>query len=294
MNNFGKYRSLKSFSVSIGSFFAFMAGLYYLADFSLFFSVGFSILLLVHELGHVVALWRIGGAISGIYFFPFVGAVVKHQNEFGNENQYAYVKYAGPLFGMFGVLIVLVAFFITGDERFLNLVYVGAVLNLVNMLPITLLDGYGVLRGSIKYVEWIGCLILIVGGLFIFHLYVPTLFFLLIAILFSESPTSEFTGWRWSEVILAIFLLIIMIVLTILEPDMLIWNTALVMVSIYLIGEYVESTCCSTEEEQRNRWATLQLPALTRQEKKRWIVRWVVLVAVLSGLAFYSGGYEKL
>lgn len=274
--------------MSIGSFFAFMAGLYYLADFSLFFSVGFSILLLVHELGHVVALWRIGGAISGIYFFPFVGAVVKHQNEFGNENQYAYVKYAGPLFGMFGVLIVLVAFFITGDERFLNLVYVGAVLNLVNMLPITLLDGYGVLRGSIKYVEWIGCLILVIGGFFIFHLYTLTLFFLLISTLFSESPTREYTGWRWHEVIVAILLLLAMIVLTFLDLDLLIWNTAIIIMSIYLFSEYVKSTCCYTQEEQQKRWNELQLPGLTKKEKTFWIVCWLVLVGVLSALALYS------
>src|SRR3989344_5889474 len=131
---------MKSFLISIASFAIFVMGLYFLADFGLFFAVGFGVLLLIHELGHVFALNKLEGTIKGVYFFPFVGAIVASNKKLNTENAYAYFKYLGPLAGTLGVLATLLIFFFLKDPRFLNLVFAGAILNLINMIPLTLLD----------------------------------------------------------------------------------------------------------------------------------------------------------
>jgi hypothetical protein len=107
------------------SFLSFIAGLYYLTDFGLFFSIGFVLILLVHELGHVFAFIKLGSPIKGIYFFPFLGAIVTSDKKLKKENDYAYLKYLGPLTGTLGALITLIFFFFLKDPRFLNLVFAG-------------------------------------------------------------------------------------------------------------------------------------------------------------------------
>jgi len=281
---------MRSLLISIASFAIFVMGLYFLADFGLFFAVGFGVLLLVHELGHVFALNKLEGTIKGVYFFPFVGAIVASDKKLNTENEYAYFKYLGPLAGTLGVLATLFIFFFLKDPRFLNLVFAGAILNLINMIPLTLLDGYGILRGSIKYVEWVGFLILIIVGVFIFHEYILTLFFLIIFTLFTDSPTEKATGFKPHEVILASVFLLTMIVLTTIDRESLVWNIPLVVLSIYMFGAYIKSTCFDNKKEQNDQQKTLQLLPLTKKEKLLWITRWSLLTLVLFVVAFYSKG----
>jgi len=287
--NSGKYNFMK-FLISIASFAIFVICLYFLADFELFFAVGFGFLLLIHELGHVFALNKLEGTIKGVYFFPFVGAIVASDKKLNTENEYAYFKYLGPLAGTLGVLATLLIFFFLKDPRFLNLVFVGAILNLINMTPLILLDGYGILRGSIKYVEWIGFLILLIVGVFIFHEYIFTLFFLIIFTLFTDSPTKKATGFKLYEAILASVFLLTMIVLTIVDKESLVWNIPLVVLSIYMFGAYIKSTCFDNKKKQNNQQNTQQLLPLTKKEKLLWVASWSLLVMVLFVVTFYSKG----
>ena len=287
--NSGKYSFMK-FLISIASFAIFVMGLYFLADFGLFFAVGFGVLLLIHELGHVFALNKLEGTIKGVYFFPFVGAIVASDKKLKTENEYAYFKYLGPLAGTLGVLATLLIFFFLKDQRFLNLVFAGAILNLINMIPLTLLDGYGILRGSIKYVEWVGFLILVIVGVFIFHEYILTLFFLIIFTLFTDSPTEKATGFKLYEVILASVFLLTMAVLTIIDSESLVWNIPLIVFSIYMFGAYIKFTCFDSKKEQNDQQNTQQLLPLTKKEKLLWVTRWSLLTLVLFVVAFYSKG----
>ena len=133
---------MKTFLISLSSFAIFIIGLYFLAGLELFYAVGFGILLLVHELGHVFALNKMEGTIRGVYFFPFIGAIVVSDKKLKTEDEHAYFKYLGPLVGTFGVLITLGLFLFLEDQRFLNMVFTGSILNLINMITVTLLDGY--------------------------------------------------------------------------------------------------------------------------------------------------------
>ncbi len=284
MQKLSSYRKIITHFFSITSFAIFIAGLYFLADTGLFLAIGFGILLLIHELGHVLALKRLGMATRGVYFLPFVGAFVPAKEQFTTDNDYAYFKYLGLLTGTLGVLIALLLFFFFKDQRLLYLVFAGAILNLVNLTPITFLDGHGMLRGVIKRAEWIGFLIAIIAGFFVFQEYMLTLLFLVIFILFSDSPTEEATGYQHHEVILASAFILAMIFLTIKQGEPFVWNISYIVLSIYLFGAYIKATCFNNKQEQTS---SKKLP-LTKKQRLLWGSRWLSLATILLVTAFYA------
>ncbi len=284
MESDNTHDSMKSVFISTSSFVIFIAGLYYLLNFQLIYAVGFGVLLLIHELGHVFALNKMEGTIKGVYFFPFVGAIVTSDKKLKTENEYAYVKYMGPLVGTLGVLATLFIFFLLDDQRFLHLVFVGAILNLINMVPITFLDGYGVLRGSIKNVEWLGFLIVVIIGAFIFHQYIFTLLLLVIFTLFSEVPNKEGTGFQVHEVVLTSIFILAMIILSWADKDNLVLNIPLVALSVYVFVAYIRTTKFNPQKVP----VILKLTPLTSREKVLWPVRWVALSLFLIVTAVYS------
>lgn len=274
-------------SLSVTSFAIFVTGLYFLANIELFFAIGFGILLLIHELGHVLALQKLGKVAGGIYFLPFMGAFVTTKEEFHTENDYAYVKYLGPFMGTLGVLAILFAFLLTSDPKLLRLVFSGAVLNLINMIPLTFLDGYGVLKGVIKHVEWVGFLTLIILGFFVFNEYVLTLSFLLILTLFVDSSMKEETGYQLHEVVLSSVFILIMIFITITQKEFLIWNLAYTTLSIFLFCYYIYFTCFRRKQNEITQ-ATYKLLPLNKKDKFSWGVRWILLTTVLWVISLYA------
>jgi Zn-dependent protease len=105
------------------------------------FGVGFVLLLLVHELGHVIQLRREGIDASAPMFVPFLGAVVAMKELPGNAWTEAKVGLAGPLLGSAGALAVLLWAEETDSNLLRGLAYVGFLLNLFNLVPIVPFDG---------------------------------------------------------------------------------------------------------------------------------------------------------
>ena len=105
------------------------------------FALGFVLLLLVHEMGHVVQLRREGIKASAPMFIPFLGAVVAMKELPKDAAAEARVGLAGPVIGSLGALIPLAIYGLTGNELFQVLAYVGFFLNLFNLLPVLPLDG---------------------------------------------------------------------------------------------------------------------------------------------------------
>jgi Zn-dependent protease len=145
------------------------------------FAVGFVLLLLVHELGHVIQLRREGVPASAPMFIPFLGALVAMKELPKNAAAEARVGLAGPVLGSLGALVPLALYGLTGEELFQALAFVGFFLNLFNLLPVLPLDGgramaalspwmwfvgYGLLVGAtIVFPNPIMLLILLFGGL---------------------------------------------------------------------------------------------------------------------------------
>ena len=105
------------------------------------FAVGFVLLLLIHEMGHVLQLRREGIKASAPMFIPFLGALIAMKELPKDAAAEARVGLAGPVIGSLGALIPWAIYAITGDELFKALAFVGFFLNLFNLLPVLPLDG---------------------------------------------------------------------------------------------------------------------------------------------------------
>ncbi len=105
------------------------------------FAVGFVVLLLVHEMGHVIALRREGIKASPPMFIPFLGAVISARSLGDNALAEARVGLAGPILGSVGSAVCILVWHATGNDIWRALAFTGFFLNLFNLLPVIPLDG---------------------------------------------------------------------------------------------------------------------------------------------------------
>jgi Zn-dependent protease len=105
------------------------------------FAAGFVLLLLVHEMGHVIALRREGIKASAPTFIPFLGAVISARSLGDNALAEARVGLAGPVLGSIGAALCIVVWHATGSNMWRALAFTGFFLNLFNLLPVVPLDG---------------------------------------------------------------------------------------------------------------------------------------------------------
>ena len=125
------------------------------------FAIGFVLLLLVHELGHVFQLRREGIPASAPMFIPFLGALVAMKELPKDAAAEARVGLAGPVFGSLAALVPLAIYGLTGDELFRALAYIGFFLNLFNLLPVLPLDGGRAMAALSPWMWFVGFALLI-------------------------------------------------------------------------------------------------------------------------------------
>lgn len=104
-------------------------------------AVGFVLLILVHEMGHVMANLYYGLPASPPIFIPFVGAIINLRGQIPNAKVEAIVGIAGPVAGTIGALAVFAWYLTTKSEVPLELAWFGFTINLFNLLPVPPLDG---------------------------------------------------------------------------------------------------------------------------------------------------------
>jgi Zn-dependent protease len=105
------------------------------------FALGFVVLLFVHEMGHVIQLRREGITASTPMFIPFLGAFISAKTLGDNAAAEARVGLAGPILGALGSLVCVVIWQVSGNTFWEALAFVGFLLNLFNLLPVSPLDG---------------------------------------------------------------------------------------------------------------------------------------------------------
>jgi Zn-dependent protease len=110
------------------------------------FAVGFVLLILAHELGHYVEAKRLGLDPQLPVFIPFLGAYVALRNARFDPWRNARVAIAGPIAGGAAAFGVYAAGELGDSRLLLALAYTGFMLNLLNLLPLWILDGAHVLR----------------------------------------------------------------------------------------------------------------------------------------------------
>ncbi|HEY7420806.1 MAG TPA: site-2 protease family protein [Gaiellaceae bacterium] len=120
------------------------------------FGLGFVLLILVHELGHVFEARRQGLQVSLPTFIPFFGAYVTVRHGGVAPWRSALVSLAGPFVGGLGALAVWAAGEVHDSRLLLQLAYIGFLVNAANLLPVGFLDGGAVLRAiSMSRRGWI-------------------------------------------------------------------------------------------------------------------------------------------
>jgi Zn-dependent protease len=105
------------------------------------FAAGFVLLILVHEMGHIIALRNYGIRSSPPIFLPFIGAIITVPS-LRNAKEEAIVGIGGPVLGTVGALVCFGLYLaLHHNPLLLNLAYWGFAINLLNLLPIPPLDG---------------------------------------------------------------------------------------------------------------------------------------------------------
>ena len=124
------------FLFSLGAFFAL-----YWAMWGWKFGVGFGVLILIHEMGHYIDVRRRGLPADMPVFLPGFGAYVRWQAIGVSLETRAAVSLAGPLAGLLASIACLLLWWRTGDQLWAALARAGAWLNLMNLIPVWVLDG---------------------------------------------------------------------------------------------------------------------------------------------------------
>ncbi len=120
------------------------------------FAAGFVLLLLVHEMGHVIQLRREGIEASAPMFIPFLGAVVAAKSLGDDAAAEARVGLAGPVLGTLGAALLIPVWLATGNEFWQALAFTGFFLNLFNLLPVVPLDGGRAMAAMAPWMWFVG------------------------------------------------------------------------------------------------------------------------------------------
>src|ERR1700682_5436672 len=126
------------------------------------FDVGFVVFTAIHETGHAIVIRRMGLRAGLMVFIPFVGGAVTLKDQPRTAFDDAMIGLAGPVAGTLASLMSLQIYKWTNAPDWLLIAAIGFVLNLVNLLPIGMLDGGRISAAITKWMWVIG------GGLLIY------------------------------------------------------------------------------------------------------------------------------
>lgn len=116
--------------------------------------IGCVVITLIHEIGHAVVIRTKGLRAGVMVFIPFIGGAVTLKDQPRSAYDDAQIGLAGPIFGTAASLVALQIFKWTGDTRWLAIAAIGFVLNLINLLPVGMLDG-GRISGAVTKWMWV-------------------------------------------------------------------------------------------------------------------------------------------
>lgn len=113
------------------------------------FAVGYVAMLLIHEMGHIIAARAYDAIVRFGGFTPF-GAYIEIINKTSIKEN-AIIAISGPLCGLLATILYLFLFYFLKDYTFLWLSFFGAVVSALNLLPLNPFDGGKVIAGTFKF-----------------------------------------------------------------------------------------------------------------------------------------------
>lgn len=155
------------------------------------FALIFVLMILAHEMGHYVTIRNYGLPAKLPMFVPFLGAYTVGGVPADLEHD-AYIALAGPLTGL-GVSAACWAFgYQTHEPLWFAAAYVGAFVNLFNMIPAMPFDG-GRIAGALSPLLWVFGFAAFVG--LSLWLHVPLFFVLIFGLLALPSAIAGLRGY---------------------------------------------------------------------------------------------------
>jgi len=116
--------------------------------------VGFVLIVLIHEIGHAVVIRAKGLRAGMMVFIPFIGGAVTLKDQPRSAYDDAQIGLAGPIAGTFASLVVLQIYKWTNAPLYLAIAAAGFAVNLLNLLPIGMLDG-GRISAAVTKWMWV-------------------------------------------------------------------------------------------------------------------------------------------
>jgi Zn-dependent protease len=155
---FGAIKTLLTLAVSFGAY-ALWRGPW--------FAAGLVIMILVHEMGHVVEIRRQGMQASAPLFIPFFGAAIFQRQHPRSALEQAQIGIAGPLAGTVAATAAFALYGATHWSILLLWAYLGFFINLFNLIPVGMLDGGWIMAVVSKWFQVVGLAILVIGVVYI-------------------------------------------------------------------------------------------------------------------------------
>jgi Zn-dependent protease len=153
----GKFGALKTLITLAISFWA------YAVFFGPGFAAGLVVMILVHEMGHVIEIRRQGMKASAPLFIPFFGAAIFQRQHATDALHQAEIGIAGPIAGTVGATAALVLYGTTHQPELLVWAYLGFFINLINLIPLGMLDGGWILAVVSKWFQLVGVALMILA-----------------------------------------------------------------------------------------------------------------------------------
>jgi Zn-dependent protease len=113
----------------------------YMGLFGWRFGLGFAVSVLIHEMGHYIDVKRRGLPAEMPVFLPGLGAYVKWRAMGVSLKTMAQVSLAGPLAGWIAAAVCFLIYTYTQDPMWAALARTGAMLNVLNLMPVWFFDG---------------------------------------------------------------------------------------------------------------------------------------------------------
>jgi len=141
---------------------------FYAVVFGPAFAIGLVMLIFVHEMGHVLVIWRKKLPASAPIFIPFLGAAIFLKQRPQDPLTDAQISYGGPALGSVGAFVCFAIYLQTQNPLWLVYAHLGFFLNLFNLAPAVPLDGGWIVRAISPKLWLAGAAISLVIG-FVIH-----------------------------------------------------------------------------------------------------------------------------
>lgn len=140
----------------------------YASMFKLELAVGLVLLIFLHEMGHALIIYSKGIRAGAPVFIPFIGAFIAIKDIPKDAITEAQIAIGGPLVGSLASFALFYMYLISNQTAWLYLAYIGFMMNLFNLTPVSPLDG-GRIVTAISTKMWIIGFIMLLGFTFIFQ-----------------------------------------------------------------------------------------------------------------------------